>query len=87
MQEITITIPEETLLALKLAPTGAAEELRLAAAMKLYELGRLSSGAAAQLAGVPRAVFLGKLADYGVSTFRLTEEELQRELENGPDRL
>jgi Uncharacterised protein family (UPF0175) len=29
-----------------------AEEIRLAAAMKLYELGRLSSGAAAALAGV-----------------------------------
>ena len=50
--------------------------------MKLYELGRLSSGAAAQLAGIPRVVFLTKLADYGVPTFRLTEEELRLELEN-----
>lgn len=83
MREITITIPEETLLALKLAPAGAAQELRLAAAVKLYELGRLSSGAASRLAGVPRVVFLGKLADYGVDTFRLTEEDLRRELEYG----
>jgi predicted HTH domain antitoxin len=82
MRHVTIDIPDETLLALKLAPAGAAQELRLAAAVKLYELGRLSSGAAAQLAGIPRVVFLTKLADYGVPTFRLTEEELRRELEN-----
>jgi len=83
MQHVTLDIPEETLLALKLAPEGAAAELRLAAAVKLHELGRLSSGAAATLAGVPRVVFLTKLADYAVPTFRLTEEELRRELENG----
>ena len=45
----------------------------------LIQLGRLSSGAAARLAGVPRVLFLSKLADYGVDTFRLTEEELRRE--------
>jgi len=50
--------------------------MRMAAAMKLYELGQLSSGAAARLAGVPRVVFLARLADYGVDAFRLTEQEL-----------
>ena len=43
------------------------------------ELGRLSSGAAAQLAGVPRVVFLSRLTDYGVDTFRLTEDDLSQE--------
>ena len=54
-------------------------ELRLAAAVKLFELGRLSSGAAGRLAGVPRTVFLTRLVDYGVDTFRQTETELLRE--------
>nr|WP_287523332.1 UPF0175 family protein [Okeania sp. SIO2C2] len=48
--------------------------------MKLYELGRLSSGAAANLAGIPKVLFLTKLADYGVDTFSLTEAELAEEL-------
>ena len=47
----------------------------MASAVKLYELGKLSSGAAAQLAGVPKTVFLSKLADYEVDTFRLSIKE------------
>lgn len=79
MGQITIEVPEETLFALRLQPHGAAAELRMAAAAKLFELGRMSSGAAAKLAGVPRTVFLSKLADYGVDTFKLTEDDLKAE--------
>ena len=55
---------------------------RIAAAVKLYEMGQLSSGAASQLAGVPRPYFLGHLADYGVNTFDLSEEELIHDLKS-----
>jgi predicted HTH domain antitoxin len=79
MSDITLSIPDETLLALKLNPDQLGAELRFAAAVQLYELGRMSSGAAAKLAGVPRTVFLMRLADYGVGTFKLSEEELRQE--------
>lgn len=79
MSKIVLELPEDSLRALAPSPEAAGEALWMAAAVKLYELGRMSSGAAAQLAGVPRVVFLAGLADYGVNTFTLTEEELEGE--------
>jgi predicted HTH domain antitoxin len=78
MSEITADIPDDTLEALKLSPDTAGSTLRMAAAAKLYEIGRLSSGAA-RLAGVPRPVFLTRLADYGVATFDLDDEDVEQE--------
>ncbi len=79
MEQIAIRIPEGIPLALKISQKIIGRELLMLAAVKLYELGRLSSGAAASLAGIPRVVFLSRLADYGVNTFQLTEEELRQE--------
>ena len=50
---------------------------------QLYELGRLSSGSAALLAGVPRTLFLSRLAEFGVDTFRLSESDFEEEVRLG----
>ena len=78
---LSIEIPEATLRALGPSPSEAEGTVRLAAAMKLHELGHLSSGAAAELAGISKVAFLHKLADFGVDAFRMTPEELARDLD------
>jgi predicted HTH domain antitoxin len=76
MRPITLTIPDETLQALQITSDQLSQEMLMIVAVKLYELSRLSSGSAANLAGISRTVFLGKLGDYGVDTFCLSEAEL-----------
>jgi predicted HTH domain antitoxin len=79
MSTITISLPDEVLAALETGRSDVGVELRRAAAVKLYEIGRLSAGAAALVAGLSEPEFLAQLADYGVDTFRLTEDELKAE--------
>lgn len=74
--QVTFELPQRSLDALSLPNDELAAMVRMAAAMKLYELERISSGAAAELAGVPKPVFLSRLAEFGVETFRFTEQEL-----------
>jgi len=77
-EKIVINVPEKILLAEKTDAASFAKELRILAAVKLYELGRLSSGRAAELAGMPRVEFLLTLGRYKVFPF---ESEL-RDLES-----
>jgi predicted HTH domain antitoxin len=76
---LTIELPEDVLASLRESPDGFLREMRLAAAVKWYELGRVSQGRAAEIAGVSRAEFFTALGRYGVSPFQVTPEELDAE--------
>jgi predicted HTH domain antitoxin len=56
-------------------------EARMALATKLFELGRLTSGQAATLVGIPRARFLLECGRFGVASVSWDEEELAVELD------
>jgi len=76
-RQITPDIPEKVFLAEKTDEVSFARELRVLAAVKLYELGRLSSGRAAELAGMPRVEFLLSLSRSKVFPFQAELNDLE----------
>ena len=76
-RQIVIEVPEKVLLAEKTDEASFARELRILAAVKLYELGRLSSGRAAELAAMPRVEFLLELGRYKVFPFEAELRDLE----------
>jgi predicted HTH domain antitoxin len=76
-RQIVIDVPEKVLLAEKTDEAAFAREIRMLAAIKLYELGRLSSGRAAELAGMPRVEFLLTLERYKVFPFEAELRDLE----------
>jgi predicted HTH domain antitoxin len=79
MNTLTIQYPAEVLWALQQEPDEFAAEARLLLAIKLYEIGKLSTGLAAQVAGVPRVTFFFLLGQYGLSPFGETPDELEED--------
>jgi predicted HTH domain antitoxin len=68
-RQIVLEMPEKVLLAEKTDEASFGRELRILAAVELYEMGRLSSGRAAELAGMSRLEFLLNLERYKVFPF------------------
>ena len=58
------------------------QEARMAMAVKLFEMKRLSSGMAAKLVGMDRVSFLLSLSSYGVPMIDLDVEELQSDVDH-----
>jgi predicted HTH domain antitoxin len=80
MTSINFNLPDTTLSALYKTPEEFTQEMRIAAAVKWYELERISQGKAAEIAGLTRAEFIQALSRYQVFPFQYTETELQREI-------
>jgi predicted HTH domain antitoxin len=76
-RQILINVPESVLQAENTDADTFARELCLLAAVKLYELGRLSSGRAAELAGMSRVEFLMNLGRYKVFALEAELQDLQ----------
>ncbi len=74
--QINIEYPETLPDALQETPEEFEHEARMAMAVKLFEMKRISSGMAAQLAGVDRVTFLLSLHRYGVAMIAYNEEEV-----------
>lgn len=83
MPRITLDLPPEVFAALRRSPEEFAREMRLAAAMHWYSLGRISQEKAAAIAGLDRTDFLMALAREDQDVFQVDFEDLGRELKRG----
>lgn len=82
MGEVRLKVPGDLDVTLNVQPEALPGELLFAAAVKLFEMGKISSGKAAELAGIPKPLFLVKLADVGVSASMLSAEDIAEAITN-----
>lgn len=79
---LSIPYPEELLLSLKETPNEFEAEARLLLAVKLYELGRVSTGMGARIAGMSRVEFFFALNRFDLSPIVLEPGELASDVAN-----
>lgn len=83
MQTISIDYPESLAFSLKMDSAEFQHEVKTLSLVKLYELGKISSGRAADLLNISRVDFLDLLAKYQVSYFANTsKDELITDFDN-----
>jgi len=83
MSVIHLDLPESILLATGQSQEEFVREAKFLLALKLFELGRLSSGRAAELCEMPRLDFLLLAGKMGVPVADLDEDEMDREFAVG----
>ena len=79
-QESKSRVPEGFEHALHLTRSELEDHVLLMAALKMFELGKVSLGKAAELARMSRVEFIETCARYRVSVYNYSDEELETEL-------
>ena len=82
MKILEIPYPENLPDVMQLTTVEFEQDMKMALASKLFELGRLSSGQAAELAGVPRVAFLKDLSRFQVNALSWDADEFEQEIKN-----
>jgi predicted HTH domain antitoxin len=78
--QISLELPRSVLSALRQDPASFVSEMRLAAAVKWYEMRRISQAKAAEVAGLSRSEFLAALAQFDVSPFQYNADDIVAEV-------
>ena len=78
--KIILDLPKETLDFMRKSKNEMPSEIRKLLAMELVKEGKVPFGKGAEIAGLYHSDFLDYLAQYKVSIFQYTEDELSKEL-------
>jgi len=80
--QIEISYPETLAFSLKMKNQEFEREMKIISLVKLYELGKISSGMAAKILNVSRLDFLTILSFYNTSYFSTSEKDLESDFNN-----
>ena len=82
-KQLSINYPQSLAKFLNLPDREFEHEMKIVSLVKLYELGKLSSGRAAKILGIDRIDFLEILGKYQVSIFNFSSQgELEEDFLN-----
>lgn len=84
-EELKIKYPSGFEHAVHMTKDEIEQHIRLMAALKMFELGKISSGKAAELAGMSRSEFFEACGRYRVSVFNYPDEEAETEIKKDLD--
>jgi predicted HTH domain antitoxin len=74
-QTIHVNFPKDLAFTLKMGENEFGNEMKKLAIIKLFELGRISSGMASAILGLDRIVFLDILGKYNVSIYNYADND------------
>ena len=80
---VTVMIPDDTFATVRRAPDEVARDMRIAVAVRWYQLGLVSQGKGAEIAGLTRADFLVALSEFGISASQESAEVIREVLSRG----
>ncbi len=80
MKTVVMDIPDDLAESIRLTQEEFVAQIRLMAALKMFELGQLSSGKAAELAGISRVEFFDACGRYHIYIINYDPDEWEAEL-------
>lgn len=80
MTKLVVSVPDNLLGSLRMAPHEMAREMQIASAIHWYQQGLISMGRAAEAAAMDRPPFLAELARRRVDVFVVDDADLEREM-------
>jgi len=82
VKKMELSVSEDILLALNEKPSEFLKDIRIFAAIKFFEIGKLSLGKAAELAEMSKLDFIELLSQQNISVYNYPPEELEEDLGN-----